>query len=1758
MKSLLKSSRNKRKSVNEKPTKIVPKPASRSGSRLAARPLPETRNRLDSELAEPPFARPHAYQGLKPKPRENKASSYLDAPRQSMDSYEDEASIISDEEPLELPTEEPVFESTQPQKPAAITNSPALPRALSPEPEDLRPVALGQSKLSSQNYDHVVFKSGWLNKGSNMTLWSSLVGPDSWRLYRAELRGPYLNLYKPPAELGIKHFEPRMEHPPPSPAATVIEDRTERVRQPGGFPQNADIGYALEVFPHPDLQYDENESIQNGSLEAVCHTVLFNTMEDNRMLLQMIQVIPLFGDMKTAIGYFIQYAYVFMSVATMENYLARARTLKYPLQATLMARKNVIISEATDSIVTNRLGLVVSTIVELFPGMLMDQTLFERLLRLIELIGIHNDSLLRELTQKLINQQQRMTELLVFDAGTGAKAFAKEESKLSAEDFLKMDLQEFSDQINLVDLRFNREWNPKTDALLLYETGYLYLRYNPLVFDPLTNIHYLGRLFVLHLFEDEQLRMSIQFRAKVIQKWVELGLIFDKKGDMVSWLAIATVVCLVPILRLKKTWLVVDLKTLKIVSTEWGQVVFELDRRDMTSDAAHRLLYHVIAPQGIGESYSKYRVVPYFGDLAVKLGAQGATLKQCEKRVQRVKISFARWDDYLALVKEKTKFGEPPAPIPRLQKLLYNLMGAHVTLEALTQEAVLAYLIEIEPPTALLLHSFFESGDYERPPVLAGTYFPILFTDVLPNYHVFEKDALVQAGTKRSELGKVPAVTGVGVIDFSAAQSHQGLEPKTPLAEGVLDLLGIDNDIFRVGDDLIFKALLNLAAETEPDKPVIVNVVAKASLFEKLVDILVLTPNIFVARINEEDKQRYLQKHGLVGRAIKLDMEIGAYTQTFFALYKSFCLLPILLDSLGRRFMGAKGASISIKKYKDSALPGKVFPDWDSVVDADSAEINWKYVAQIEVGILEALHALILDYYADFTDDIETKQRFVEILKMIDQEIVNEWKGVLKQHLDGKDELYEYYQNLHNHYKKIRKYYIKRSYRPLDFLATPHTFSLVVDFPPEHAVIPTSSQFVEIQQLIDKLDVVVYDLFKQTTVAEWMIVADLFEMQLTRLLTGIFSYKQPLPAISEEDLKIFNVFSWLESLHVETPEVKLLLRFPLNIRALYGLHGKITLYFLNQLIEPRILLLKRRNRMTTVLQMLAIIRCRMDLCHVFGGNDKARIPAFLELCIAMAVCAPESRWFVNDWIYLSAKLHSKEVVMTWDTLADLIPLFDPKILSKDYRTPLTPCFGWLAERLLEVACYLPNACVENPLLLNFDKRRYALRLITSLRQLREAPVYSKEEIADILHKFEFLYNIKRSVYDLRDIREVARKENKDYLRTEQKNKLFQRLVETEFAKLKRDVAKREELESQEYKRKAKSKPKTEENSSAILERTAVPSNNMSISLLSLTQSFHSSMASSRSGGRFKLGGFLKSVRPFSINVGSSWSTPERVASVHELPDISSMESTHLLKPVATFDVFTFRPLMIHLSDIDGFFKVVSDADGLEHCLQAVSDAAAREWFDALNESRRYSYLSAQAKKRNGTKVFGVPIQIVCEREQNAVPHVVEKLLQEIELRGLNEVGLYRVPGAVANIQALKQRFDEQEEVFLDDLKFLEINTLAGCFKLYLRELPESLLTLALLPSFVAATQSDKVEEKVAELILQLPYHNYHLLRRLVFHLNLVTEHSDKNRMDALNLAMVFSMSFLSSADNDFARSLGSLQTILHMMIKEPSGFFRED
>uniref|UniRef100_A0A7N6FDD3 BCR activator of RhoGEF and GTPase n=1 Tax=Anabas testudineus TaxID=64144 RepID=A0A7N6FDD3_ANATE len=182
-------------------------------------------------------------------------------------------------------------------------------------------------------------------------------------------------------------------------------------------------------------------------------------------------------------------------------------------------------------------------------------------------------------------------------------------------------------------------------------------------------------------------------------------------------------------------------------------------------------------------------------------------------------------------------------------------------------------------------------------------------------------------------------------------------------------------------------------------------------------------------------------------------------------------------------------------------------------------------------------------------------------------------------------------------------------------------------------------------------------------------------------------------------------------------------------------------------------------------------------------------------------------------------------------------------------------------------------------------------------------------------------------------------------------------------------------------------------------------------------------------------------------------------------------------------------------------------------------------------SREFSLKRMPSRKPMG--VFGVKISTVTKRERSKVPYIVRQCLEEIERRGMEEVGIYRVSGVATDIQALKTAFDTNHKDVSVMMSEMDVNAIAGTLKLYFRELPEPLFTDELYPNFAGALSDSVAKEScMLNLLLSLPEPNLVTFLFLLDHLKRVAEKESVNKMSLHNLATVFGPTLLRPAEKD--------------------------
>ncbi|KAJ8416637.1 hypothetical protein AAFF_G00325150 [Aldrovandia affinis] len=162
-------------------------------------------------------------------------------------------------------------------------------------------------------------------------------------------------------------------------------------------------------------------------------------------------------------------------------------------------------------------------------------------------------------------------------------------------------------------------------------------------------------------------------------------------------------------------------------------------------------------------------------------------------------------------------------------------------------------------------------------------------------------------------------------------------------------------------------------------------------------------------------------------------------------------------------------------------------------------------------------------------------------------------------------------------------------------------------------------------------------------------------------------------------------------------------------------------------------------------------------------------------------------------------------------------------------------------------------------------------------------------------------------------------------------------------------------------------------------------------------------------------------------------------------------------------------------------------------------------------------------------VFNVPIGVLAQQEGVLVPHIVRSCTEDVERRGLEEVGIYRISGAASDIQTLKSAFNTSLHEAVSRLRWMDVNAVSGALKLYFRELPEPLIPRYLFQSLADAIDIPDMSSRMQSMftILQsCPDVNRNTFLFVLHHLKRVAEKQEFNKMSLMNLATVFGPSLV--------------------------------
>ncbi|XP_012686800.1 rho GTPase-activating protein 10 isoform X2 [Clupea harengus] len=194
---------------------------------------------------------------------------------------------------------------------------------------------------------------------------------------------------------------------------------------------------------------------------------------------------------------------------------------------------------------------------------------------------------------------------------------------------------------------------------------------------------------------------------------------------------------------------------------------------------------------------------------------------------------------------------------------------------------------------------------------------------------------------------------------------------------------------------------------------------------------------------------------------------------------------------------------------------------------------------------------------------------------------------------------------------------------------------------------------------------------------------------------------------------------------------------------------------------------------------------------------------------------------------------------------------------------------------------------------------------------------------------------------------------------------------------------------------------------------------------------------------------------------------------------------------------------------------ITDRPGIVLTVQALSEDDHKFWIHAMGGKEPIHYLRTYSKER------GIDAQL-----DDIGLSFVKNSINAIEKRGINDQGLYRVVGVSSKVQKLLcLMIDEKSnDLDLSVCEDWDVKTITSALKLYLRSLPEPLMTYGLYKEFIIPAKSGSPEPRLQAihcLVHKLPERNRLVLGLLMKHLATVAAHSKQNLMTVANLGVVF-------------------------------------
>ncbi|XP_062324606.1 SLIT-ROBO Rho GTPase-activating protein 3-like isoform X1 [Osmerus eperlanus] len=168
------------------------------------------------------------------------------------------------------------------------------------------------------------------------------------------------------------------------------------------------------------------------------------------------------------------------------------------------------------------------------------------------------------------------------------------------------------------------------------------------------------------------------------------------------------------------------------------------------------------------------------------------------------------------------------------------------------------------------------------------------------------------------------------------------------------------------------------------------------------------------------------------------------------------------------------------------------------------------------------------------------------------------------------------------------------------------------------------------------------------------------------------------------------------------------------------------------------------------------------------------------------------------------------------------------------------------------------------------------------------------------------------------------------------------------------------------------------------------------------------------------------------------------------------------------------------------------------------------------------------------KLFNGNMEAFIKDTGQAIPVVVESCVRYINLYGLQQEGIFRVPGSQVEVNDIKNSFERGEDPLVDDQSDHDINSVAGVLKLYFRGLEKPLFPEERFLDLISTIKLESGAERahhLQQIVVTLQRSVIIVMRYLFAFLNHVSQYSDENMMDPYNLAICFGPTLMPIPDD---------------------------